>query len=141
MCATTPCGSDYDRMLSPREVQLDCLRAQCELAVDLGMPLFAHVREHGAAYRGERPALGAYAEFLAVISGARLDPLKVVVHCFTGDASDLNALVSAGVCIGVTGFIGIAKRAASTKAALADVGHQLLREHRLLLETDAPFML
>lgn len=43
-----------------------------------------------------------------------IDPSKVCVHCFTGDSADLKELTSAGYRIGLTGYIGMAKRAAKT---------------------------
>ena len=42
------CGLDYDRMHSPRDVQLRVFEAQCALAAKLEMPLFTHCREAGA---------------------------------------------------------------------------------------------
>lgn len=162
-------GLDYDRMLSPREVQLAVLDAQCALAARLGKPLFAHCREVQAAYEGTAAPAGAYNDFLGIVrrysadvsgasaapdapdapdapaasGGGLLPPAKVVVHCFTGNARELDALVGAGVCIGVTGFLGIAKRCGLTARALEEggLGSSLLDGGRLLVETDAPFML
>ena len=43
------------------------------------------------------------------------------VHCFTGGEPELRALATAGFAIGFTGFLGMAKRAALTIAALGKV--------------------
>ena len=95
---------------------------------------------------GSGPPLGAYADLLAVLTkyvACGLAPHRVVVHCFTGGEAYLRALSDAGLSIGVTGFVGMKKRAAPTVAALVsgDLGTSLLRAGRLHLETDAPFML
>ena len=47
------CGLDYDRMFSPRDVQLAAFRAQCGLAKRLGRSLFVHVREKEAGEAAE----------------------------------------------------------------------------------------
>mmetsp|Transcript_3352 Transcript_3352/g.10171 ORF Transcript_3352/g.10171 Transcript_3352/m.10171 type:complete len:273 (-) Transcript_3352:192-1010(-) len=83
------CGLDYDRMFSPRDVQLDVFAKQCALAVKLGRALFAHVREVDA----EKGApLGAYADAVRVLSEAGVDPRRVCVHCFTGGEAELAAV-------------------------------------------------
>ena len=128
------CGLDYDRMFSPREVQLAAFRAQCALAKRLDRSLFVHVREKEA---GE--ALGAYRDAVAVMTEAQLIPEKVCVHCFTGGTDELAALVDFGCRVGFTGFLGIAKRSGATREAVASLKDRLAG--RLLLETDAPFML
>ena len=128
------CGLDYDRMFSPRDVQLAAFRAQCGLAKRLGRSLFVHVRE-----KEEGEALGAYRDAVAVMTEAQLIPEKVCVHCFTGSVDELAALVDFGCRVGFTGFLGIAKRSGATREAVASLKDRLAG--RLLLETDAPFML
>ena len=128
------CGLDYDRMFSPREVQLAAFRAQCALAKRLDRSLFVHVRE-----KEEGEALGAYRDAVAVMTEAQLIPEKVCVHCFTGGTDELAALVDFGCRVGFTGFLGIAKRSGATREAVASLKDRLAG--RLLLETDAPFML
>jgi Tat protein secretion system quality control protein TatD with DNase activity len=105
--AVGECGLDYDRMFSPRDAQLTAFDAQCALAARLGAPLFAHVRE---ASKGE--PIGAYDDALRVLAlhADGLPPSRVCVHCFTGDEAELVALANAGVCIGITGYVGIARR-------------------------------
>lgn len=48
------CGLDYDRMFSPREIQLAVFNAQVALAAELRLPLFVHLRE-----RDQGPPIGA----------------------------------------------------------------------------------
>jgi TatD DNase family protein len=134
------CGLDYDRMFSAREVQLAVFEAQVSLAVELGCPLFVHVRDVDI---GKGEPLGAYGDLARILTRSGLDPERVCVHCFTGGADELAELVEAGYYIGFTGFVGMAKRAAAngTLAALAS-GNASRRPplSRILLETDAPFM-
>mmetsp|Transcript_42203 Transcript_42203/g.105122 ORF Transcript_42203/g.105122 Transcript_42203/m.105122 type:complete len:437 (+) Transcript_42203:303-1613(+) len=135
--AVGECGLDYDRMFSPRDAQLAAFDAQLRIAAKLAAPVFCHIRESSSG-----PALGAYEDAVELIRRhPSLPPSRVCVHCFTGDGADLQLLVDAGVCIGVTGFIGISRRCAATTAALRQHGNALLQAGRLLLETDAPFML
>ena len=140
------CGLDYDRMFSPRPIQLAVFEAQVALAAELGLPLFVHLRERDAD-KGE--AIGAYTDALAILwrHAAAVPPHRVCVHCFTGGLDDLQPLASAGFYVGVTGFVGIAKRSGETIAALRalssggeDDAAPVLSAERILLETDAPFM-
>ncbi len=140
------CGLDYDRMFSPRDTQLRVFEEQSALAAELGFPLFVHVRERDA---DKGAPLGAYADALAVLAkvdGERgLPAARVCVHCFTGDEAELAPLLARGVVVGFTGFVGIAKRAGATIAALRALGvarqvAPLSEGGRVLIETDAPFM-
>lgn len=127
------CGLDYDRMFSPRDVQLDAFRQQCALAQRLDRSLFVHVRER------EDAPLGAYADAIAILKEAHLAPEKVCVHCFTGATPELALLVAYGCRVGFTGFLGIKKRSGATLEAITALKHEL--GGRFMLETDAPFML
>lgn len=128
-------GLDYDRMFSPRETQLRVFRAQADLARRLDMPLFVHCRD-----KEDGEPLGAYVDAVGVLREAGMDPAACCVHCFTGDTQDLDLLLEAGVYVGVTGFVGIAKRSAHTVAALRSRQPDRVLQ-RLMIETDAPFML
>ena len=69
------------------------------------------------------------------------------IHAFTATAAsplkvvrfDRAALVDFGCRVGFTGFLGIAKRSGATREAIAF--HKSKLGGRLLLETDAPFMM
>ena len=116
-------GLDYHRNYSPAADQRRVFRAQLELAVATGKPLFVHDRDSG----GETLAM------LADFSGALGN---CVIHCFTGSAADLAAYVEAGYSIGITGWICDERRGGE----LADLAPRIPAE-RLLIETDAPFLL
>jgi TatD DNase family protein len=116
------CGLDYDRMLSPREMQLAAFEAQVALAASLGKPLFVHLRELDA----DRGApIGAYADAAKVLGKyPGIPPDSVCIHCFTGNSADLSQLMERGYMLGVTGFAGMKKRATAngTLAALGATG-------------------
>lgn len=126
-------GLDYDRMLSPKETQLRVFRAQADLARELSMPLFVHVRE-----RDEGEPLGAYRDALHVLALSGIEPTKCCIHCFTGDSAQLELVLEFGAYVGFTGFVGIAKRNAHTLAAIKSNPGIL---DRIMCETDAPYML
>lgn len=107
------CGLDYDRMFSPQAVQLDWCRRQVELAVQLEMPLFLHERDRG---KGQR--LGSAKELLSILEESKVEPKKVCIHCFTGEAQELKEYVSKGYFIGLTGFAGMKRRGSHIRELL-----------------------
>jgi TatD DNase family protein len=117
------CGLDYNRDFSPRDVQRVWFVKQIELASELGLPLFLHERD-------------AFADFAAILEDCGKRVPKKVVHCFTGRREELEKYLDLGCHIGLTGWICDERRG-------AHLG-ELVREipaGRLMLETDAPFLL
>ena len=85
-------GLDYDRLfLAPKETQLKVFEQQLDLAVELELPLFLHMR--------------AASEDFQKILAPRLDrlPKRGLVHSFTGTLEEMQALVKQGFDIGVNG--------------------------------------
>ena len=121
--AVGECGLDFFRDFSPHDVQEKAFEAQLELAVSLQMPVFLHQRE-------------AHAPFLAILSRYRHKLPRAVAHCFTGNEEELAAYMDLDLHIGITGWICDERR-----------GHHLcglvarIPEDRLMLETDAPYLL
>jgi TatD DNase family protein len=70
------------------------------------------------------------------LKNARSKLVGGVVHCFTGDARELDAYLELGLCIGITGFICDERRGTH----LRDLVRRIPAE-RLMVETDAPFLL
>ena len=124
--AVGECGLDFNRDFSPRPVQRQWFAAQIELALSCGLPLFLHERD-------------AQVEFVAVLdryaSAGRL-AVPAVVHCFTGDQAALDAYLERGFYIGLTGWICDERRGLALQRLAARIPLD-----RLLLETDAPFLL
>jgi TatD DNase family protein len=117
------CGLDYDRDFSPRAVQRSCFEAQLELAAELELPVFLHER-------------AAHADFLEILARYRPRLVRAVVHCFTGSAHELAAYRELDVHIGITGWICDERRGAHLMPLM-----RTLPLDRLMLETDAPYLL
>ena len=117
------CGLDYDRDFSPRPEQRSAFEGQLELAAELQKPVFLHQRS-------------AHDDFYRILKNARERLVGGVVHCFTGDARELEAYLELGLCIGMTGFVCDERRGTHLQQLLGRIPRD-----RLLLETDAPFLL
>jgi TatD DNase family protein len=115
------CGLDYNRDFSPRPAQRECFEKQAALAVELGLPLFLHVRD-------------AWEDFTAILRSCGVKDM--VVHCFTGSAADLERCLEMGAFIGLTGWICDERRGRELRSLARLIPHD-----RLLIETDAPFLL
>jgi len=116
------CGLDYHRNYSPRAAQLQAFEWQLQLSADCGKPLFLHQR-------------AAHEDFIAVLRSQR-HRWSGVAHCFTGDAGELEQYLELGLSIGITGWFNDERRGSHLTALVARVP-----ESRLLLETDAPYLL
>ena len=116
-------GLDFNRNFSPPDVQRRIFSAQLECAVEVGLPVFVH----------DRDSNGEVAEHL---ERYRADLSGAVVHCFTGSADDLERLLALDCYIGITGWITESKRG----APLREIVRRLPLD-RLMIETDAPFLL
>ncbi|MBK7580332.1 MAG: TatD family hydrolase [Myxococcales bacterium] len=117
------CGLDYDRDFSPRPVQRRCFAAQLALAAELALPVFLHERE-------------AHEDFAAILREHRASLTGAVLHCFTGGRAQLGAYLELGCHIGITGWIADERRGAALRETVPAIP-----AGRLMLETDAPFLL
>ena len=116
------CGLDYHRDFAPRARQRAVFARQLALAQELDMPLLLHCRD-------------AAEDFLAALDAhAPLPP--AVLHCFTGDGALLEACLQRGLRIGLTGWFCDERRGAHLRALAASIP-----AGRLMLETDAPYLL
>ena len=117
--AVGECGLDFYRDLSPRDAQRRAFSAQIELARRVGLPLVVHVRAAGE-------------EAMAQLADEAAD-LTVVMHCFSLPqyVDECNAR---GYYASFAGNVSY-KNAGDLRAAAARV-----REDRLMVETDAPFL-
>lgn len=121
--AAGECGLDFDRNFSAPRDQLECFRGQIQLAIQHGLPLFTHER-------------AAHEAFLAELKAAGPQLPRTVVHCFTGNRQQMKAYLDLGCWIGITGWVTDLKRGQDLREALA-----YLPLDRLMVETDAPFLL
>jgi TatD DNase family protein len=116
-------GLDYHRNFSPREAQRFAFERQLELAAACGKPLFLHQRD-------------AHADFIAAMDNVRGRIGRAVVHCFTGEAAELDDYLARDFYVGITGWICDERRGAHLRELVRRIPSE-----RLLLETDAPYLL
>jgi len=113
------CGLDFYRDLASRVAQRRAFSAQIDVARRAGLPLVVHVREAGE-------------EALAQLAEEASD-LTVIMHCFSLPHS-VDECNARGYYASFAGNVTY-KNAGDLRAAAARV-----REDRLMVETDAPFL-
>lgn len=121
--AAGECGLDYFRNFSPHTDQERVFRMQLQLAAETGKPVFLHQRDAHDAFKA------ILCDYLPRLSGA-------VAHCFTGDERELRDYLALGLSIGITGWICDERRGAHLREVV-----RLIPLDRLMLETDAPYLL
>jgi TatD DNase family protein len=121
--AVGECGLDYNRNYSPQDVQRRAFEAQLELAADVRKPVFLHDRD-------------AFADFTEILSRWRPRIVGGVVHCFTGDRATIERYLGLDMHIGITGWICDDRRGAHLRELV-----KIVPRGRLMVETDAPFLL
>ena len=121
--AVGECGLDYFRDFSPRAAQRHAFGCQLELATANQLPVFLHQRD-------------AHEDFMAILEPKMKHIARGVAHCFTGTANELRDYISLGLYVGITGWICDERRGAHLKDIIG-----LIPPERLLIETDAPYLL
>jgi len=116
-------GLDYFRDFSPRQSQRDAFAAQLQQAVELKMPVFLHQRD-------------GHTDFMDILREYRNALPRGVVHCFTGTEAELKDYLELDMHIGITGWICDERRGQHLHDFI-----RLIPENRLMLETDAPYLL
>ncbi len=114
-------GLDYYRDKSPREDQVMALRAHMELAKKLKKPLIIHCRD-------------AMEDCLKILEDEDLKKTGGVMHCFAGAPDDARRCLKLGMYISFAGNVTYPKAGALRESLKAVPGH------RLLLETDSPYL-
>lgn len=121
--AVGECGLDFNRNFSTPQEQETAFSAQLALAAELNKPVFLHCRE-------------AHERFITLLK-PWLDKLPgAVLHCFTGTREELEECLAHGLYIGITGWVCDERRGLELRELLP-----LIPAERLLLETDAPWLL
>ncbi|EKF75270.1 TatD family hydrolase [Alcanivorax hongdengensis A-11-3] len=116
-------GLDFNRDFSPRPDQERAFEAQLAMAAEYNLPVFLHERD-------------AHERFLPILKAHRDAIPGAVVHCFTGSREALFHYLDLDCHIGITGWICDERRG----KPLAELVHNI-PDTRLLLETDAPYLL
>lgn len=112
-------GLDYYYNHSPREVQIQALEAQIQLALDYNLPISFHVRD-------------AFDDFWPVLSN--FQGVRGVLHSFTDSRENLDKGLQRGFYIGLNGI------STFTKDERQHELYKSLPLESILFETDAPFL-
>jgi len=114
-------GLDYYYDYSPRDVQKRVLEEQIELAYRREMPVVYHVRD-------------AHGDMLNILQ-KRADRLpKGVIHCCSASAEMVQEYLNLGLFISFAGPVTFKNAAGLLEAA------KVVPPHRLMLETDSPYL-
>lgn len=119
-------GLDYYYNHSPRDVQIQALEAQLQLAVDYNLPVSFHVRD-GAP---DQPSV--WDDFWPIFDN--FHGVRGVLHSFTDTRRNLEKGFARGLYVGVNGISTFTKDQ-TQRELFASIPLE-----RLLLETDAPFL-
>ena len=112
-------GLDYFYTHSPREVQMEALEAQIQVALKHNLPMIFHVRE-------------AFDDFWPIFD--KYPGIRGELHSFTDSRENLQKALDRGLYIGVNGI------STFTKDETQKTTFDSIPLDRLLLETDAPFL-
>jgi TatD DNase family protein len=130
-------GLDFDRMFAPVDAQLDNLRRNLTLAIELGKPAIVHCRSGD----GRRDAQEALVDELrsAGIGDANATSRfggrpPAVVHSYSGPIAFAQTVLDLGLAISFSGLVFRGGEEASAEVAA------LVPADRLLIETDSPFL-
>ena len=114
-------GLDFNRNFSSKEEQILCFESQLSLASSISKPLFLHQRD-------------AHEEFLSVLDNHKFNQ-KLIVHCFTGNLSELEEYLKRDFYIGITGWVCDLNRGKELRKCINQIP-----EDKLLIETDSPYL-
>jgi TatD DNase family protein len=112
-------GLDYFYTHSSKEVQIEALKNQIEVAIENDLPIIFHVRE-------------AFDDFWPIFDSYK--GIRGVLHSFTDSAENLKKAMQRGLYIGVNGI------STFTKDEAQKATYDSVPLDRLLFETDAPFL-
>jgi len=112
-------GLDYHYEDVPRAVQQRAFRLQLELARELNLPVIVHERE-------------AHGDAMEILDD--FPQVRGVFHCYSGSLEMARELVKRGWYLGFTGVITFKNARKAVEVA------QWAPLHRLLVETDCPYM-
>ena len=116
-------GLDYHYDHAPREVQAQGLKRHIQAARTTGLPLVIHARS-------------ADDDMATILEEATAQdgPFPMVLHCFSSGMELARRGVALGAYVSFSGILTF-----RSAQALRDIAAQM-PEHRLLVETDAPYL-
>lgn len=115
-------GLDYYWKTCPPDVQQHAFQRLIRLAVEVDKPVVIHNRD-------------AHEDVLQILEDekSRHDGLRGIMHCFSGDASQLRRSLALGFYISIAGNVTYKK---STLPSIVP----MIPDDRILAETDAPYL-
>lgn len=111
-------GLDYHYNFTPKEKQIEYIKAQLNIAKKFDMPVIIHDRE-------------SHEDILNLLKEYKP---KGVVHCFSGSVEMAREIIKLGMYIGLGGAVTFRNAKKPIEVA------KEIPLDRLLLETDAPYM-
>ena len=117
------CGLDFYREYSTKYEQVNCFEHHLSLASETKKPLFLHERD-------------AFNDFYNMLKNHCDNLQNFVVHCFTGNKSNLKKYLDLGAYIGLTGWLTDSNRGSHLKDIIKLIPHD-----RIMIETDAPYLI
>jgi TatD DNase family protein len=113
-------GLDFYYDFSPRDRQIEVLKRQLQLSLELNLPVVIHCRD-------------AY-EQLAEILRSIKSVWRGMIHCFTGNSLEAQSLLNLGFHISFSGIVTFKNATILCEAA------KTVPADRFLVETDAPYL-
>lgn len=114
-------GLDYHYDLSPRDVQRRTFHDQLDLAKQYQLPVIIHDRD-------------AHADVLSILRDHAPYPAGGVMHCYSASAEMVTDYLELGFYISFAGPLTFSNAKKAVEAAVQ------VPLHRLLVETDAPYL-
>lgn len=112
-------GLDYFYDHSPRQLQIEALKEQIEVALAHDLAIIFHVRD-------------AFDDFWPIFDG--YTGIRGIIHSFTDSSDNLAEALKRGLYIGVNGISTFTKNQAQIDM------YRSIPVDRLVFETDAPFL-
>ena len=141
-------GLDYtlDPDLAPKQAQIDLIRPQLALAIELNLPIVMHVRDQKGSqscfndtiklfqeYTTSKPATNAAAT-PTTHNPQPTTQLAGVFHCWTGTPDQARQALDLGFYISFSGILTYKSAGHIVDAA------RIVPDDRLLIETDSPYL-
>ncbi len=115
------CGLDFFYNKSDHKSQVEALKAQIQIALETNKPIIIHCRD-------------AWDETIAILEEEGKGKIRGVFHCFTGGPELLPRIEKLDFYVSFSGIVTFPKSKPIQEAAV------LVREDRMLVETDCPFL-
>lgn len=115
-------GLDFNRMFSPQKNQETWLIRQLEVTANLNLPVIFHERDS----RGR---------LIEILKTGQKTLQAGVIHCFSGNKTELQQYLDLGLYIGITGILTVKGRGTDLRKLVP-----LIPASRILVETDAPYL-